>query len=250
MEWSDQGIVLSVRGHGETAAIVSLMSRERGRHLGLVHGGQGRRMRGILQPGNLLDVRWRARLSEHLGSYSCELTRAYSGGVFDDALKLHAMSAALGLVDAALPEREPHGPLFERLTQLLGDLQGEDWQAGYVRFEIDLLRELGFGLDLSCCAATGTTEDLAFVSPVTGRAVSRPAAQPYRARLLPLPSFLIEATSGAGEFATGLALTAHFLERHVLAPHGGAMPAARVRLAQGFARLDAAVRRPGSKSTD
>ena len=250
MEWIDQGIVLSVRGHGETAAIVSLLSRDRGRHVGLVHGGQGRRMRGVLQPGNLVEARWRARLAEHLGVYSCELVRAYAAGVFDDSLKLHGMSSALGLIDAALPEREPHGPLFDRLAELLGDLQGADWQAGYVRFEIDLLRELGFGLDLSRCASTGTVEDLAFVSPAPGRAVSRAAAEPYRTRLLALPAFLSEGSNRPGDLAAGLALTAHFIERHVLASHGGAMPASRVRLAQGFARLDAAARQKEPQSTD
>jgi DNA repair protein RecO (recombination protein O) len=243
IEWLDDGIVLSARRHGESAAIVSLLTRAHGRHAGLVRGGGGRRARGIYEPGNRVAAGWRARLPEHLGHYVCELEASRAAALLDDAARLAALAAATSLVDAALPEREPHARLFDSLDGLIGRLcqaaSETTWPAGYVRFELGLLAELGFGLDLGRCAATGVADDLAFVSPKTGRAVSVAAAAPYRDRLLPLPAFLTaaeddEAAIAGDAIVAGLRLTGFFLDRHVFAqrPANGSerLPAARDRL--------------------
>jgi len=240
IEWSDEGIVLSARRHGESAAIVSLLTRGHGRHVGLVRGGAGRRARGLYEPGNRVTAAWRARLAEHLGHYACELAESRVARVLDDAARLAGLAAATALVDAALPEREPHGRLFDSLDALILGLCDEaaavDWRTAYVRFELDLLADLGFGLDLSRCAATGTTADLAYVSPKTGRAVSLSAGEPYRDRLLPLPRFLSQASlpAAAADLLAGLHLTGVFLEQYAFAHRppgaGGPLPAARDRL--------------------
>lgn len=233
MEWTDRGIVLSARKHGEGSAVVSALTAGHGRHAGLVRGAK--RAGGTYEPGNLIAIRWRARLEDHLGNYSAELTHSFAAAILDDPLRLSALIAACALADAALAERETHAKIFESLAALLALLEsGSDaeWRAAFVRFEIDLLRDLGFGLDLSRCAATGTPDDLAYVSPKTGRAVSRKAGAPYCAKLLPLPAFLVaEAkTASLEETVEGLRLTGYFLDRHVFAPHGHALPAARARL--------------------
>ena len=237
MDWSDHGIVLSARKHGESAAIVTLLTGLHGRHAGLVRGGAGRRARGVYQPGNRVDATWRARLAEHLGTYSCELSRAHAADHLHHPLRLLALAAACAILDAGLPEREPHPVLFERLDALLEGLGADGWAADYVRWEVLLLSELGFGLDLSACAATGATDDLIYVSPRTGRAVSQAAGAPYRDRLLALPSFLagqIGAPPGASDIYDGLKLTGHFLDAHVFAPDDRALPAVRTRLVEGF----------------
>jgi DNA repair protein RecO (recombination protein O) len=242
IEWTDDAIVLSARRHGESAAIVSLLTRAHGRHAGLVPGGAGRRARGVYEPGNRVSASWRARLSEHLGHYACELAESRAAGLLDDALRLAGLSAATALVDAALPEREPHARLFDSLDGLIARLcvapLGAAWAAYYVRFELDLLAELGFGLDLGRCAATGRSDDLAFVSPKTGRAVSAAAAAPYRDRLLPLPVFLTHGADAAAVpveiLLSGFRLTGFFLDRHVFAHQPvkdtERLPAARDRL--------------------
>jgi DNA repair protein RecO (recombination protein O) len=243
IEWVDNAIVLSARRHGETAAIVSLLTRAHGRHAGLVHGGAGRRARGVYEPGNRVAASWRARLSEHLGHFACELVASRAAALLDDAPRLAALTAATALVDAALPEREPHVRLFDSLDRLIARLCGTAadlaWPGQYVRFELDLLADLGFGLDLSRCAATGREEDLAYVSPKTGRAVSAAAAEPYRDRLLPLPGFLTSrddaaAAAGGDGILTGLRLTGFFLDQHVFAHQTARgldrLPAARDRL--------------------
>lgn len=241
MEWSDEGVVLSARKHGETSAIVHLLTRAHGRHAGLVRGGAGRRARGVLQPGNEVAARWRARLAEHLGTYTVELERERASALMDDALRLAGLSAACAVAQVALPEREPHAPLYEGFRALLDALEHSPaWAAVYVRWEVELLKELGFGLDLSRCAVTGAREDLAYVSPRSGRAVSADAAEPYRGKLLKLPGFLLASQGGPGgaaEIADGLALTGHFLERHVLGPARARPPAARTRLVERIARL-------------
>lgn len=237
MDWTDEGYILSAKPHGENALIVSLLTREHGRHAGLVRGGSGSRSRGVYQPGNLVRAQWRARLAEHLGTYRCELAAAVAANHLHAPLPLLALSAATTLVDAALPEREPVPHLFATLQDLFGALDRPGWPATYVRWELDLLGELGFGLDLSSCAATGATDDLSFVSPKSGRAVSTAAAQPYRDRLLRLPAFL---TGGDGDapssadIADGFALTGYFLKRHVLGDGRNTLPAVRERLAEGF----------------
>ena len=235
MEWCDEGIVLAARRYGESAAVAILLTREHGRHAGLARGGAGRRGRALYQTGNRVQAVWRARLGEHLGSYACELIDGFGGRLLEDPLRLAGLTAAAALIEAALPEREPHQPLYDRLlalmTTLAQDGDGASWREDYVRFELALLAELGFGLDLSACAATGMTADLAFVSPRSGRAVSLGAGQPYRDKLLELPAFL--GGSGAskpGDVLRGLALTGYFLEQHLFPPPQG-LPPARGRLA-------------------
>ncbi|MGF1639351.1 MAG: DNA repair protein RecO [Rhodospirillales bacterium] len=239
MEWSDDGVVLAVRGHGEASAVVSMLTRDHGRHAGLVRGATGKRLRGVLQPGNLVRATWRARLSEHLGGFGCELIQAVAAEVMADGDRLAALAAASALGETALPEREPHPRVFDGLVALLAAMTAsEAWPSAYVKWELGLLGELGFGLDLDRCAVTGGRDGLAFVSPRTGRAVCRRAAEPYRARLLVLPPFLL-AAGGAGsaeEVAQGLVLTGHFLERHLYASGNRPLPAARHRLAEKLAR--------------
>jgi len=245
MDWTDRGIVLSARRHGETSLIVQLLTEAHGRHAGLVRGGTSSRARGLYQPGNLLAAHWRARLAEHLGNFSCEMVTGSAAALMDDGGKLAALSAAAALAEAALPEREPHADVFDSLSALIAALgaaaAAADWAPAYVRFELGLLASLGFGLDLARCAATGANDNLAFVSPKTGRAVSLSAGEAWRAKLLALPRFLIaeppdEERPARGEVGQGLALTGYFLERHVFAPHGKGLPAARVRLAERLAK--------------
>ncbi|MBI4183794.1 MAG: DNA repair protein RecO [Proteobacteria bacterium] len=234
LDWTDDGILLSLRPHGEGAAIVAVFTRAHGRHLGLVRGGGGRKARGDLQPGNLVQARWRARLAEHLGSFTCEPTRAVAAPLLGDPLRLAGLSAALALAEAALPEREPHGRLFDETHGLLKAIGGGPWLGVYVRWELALLAELGYGLALDRCAATGAREDLAYVSPRTGRAVSRAAGAPWRDRLLALPPFLAGGGGATDEpspadLLAGLTLSGHFLERLVFTGRGHRLPAARTR---------------------
>lgn len=242
MQWSDDGIVLAVRRHGESALIVHLLTRDHGRHAGLVRGGQAPRGRAIYETGNRLAVTWKARLAEHLGAWSGELLHCYAAGIMDDGLRLACLAAAVALAEAALPERELHRRAFDGLLHLLDALEGDDgWALAYVAWELDLLAELGFGLDLSRCAATGQTGDLVFVSPKSGQAVSAAAGEAYCDRLLRLPRFLQPGDHAirpkADEVLDGLGLTGFFLERRVLDPHGAKIPAARSRFVDGLRRL-------------
>lgn len=235
MHWNDQGIVLSARPHGESSAVVHLLTREQGRHAGLVRGAWGKRARGVYLPGNLVAARWGGRLAEHLGTYTCELVESYAARVLDEPARLAALSSAAILSERALPEREPHAACFEGFLALLDALPGDHWAEAYVRWELALLAELGFGLDMTSCAGGGANDQLAYVSPKSGRAVSLAAGEPYRDRLLPLPGFLSgRGGGGQGEVAQGLALTGFFLERHVFGPDHQPLPAARRRLAERF----------------
>lgn len=231
MDWTDRGIVLTNRPHGETGLVVSLLTRAHGRHAGFVPGGVSRRARPIWQPGNVVEVEWRARLAEQLGNYSGELREPHAARALEDATELAGLAAACALVEAALPEREPHPAMFDGFHAFLGVLGHPGWPVLYVRLELGLLQELGFGLDLTKCALSGVTEDLAFVSPKTGRAVSRAAAEPYKEKLLPLPAFLSTGGLPADDSALrqGLDLTGHFLERHVFWPQNKPLPPARSR---------------------
>ena len=231
MEWSDTGIVLSARRHGESAAVVSLLTERHGRHAGLVHGARGRRGRGLYQPGNTLAARWQARLPEHLGRYTCELVRAQSSMLLDDAPRLAALAAVCALTEATLPERHPYPQVFGTLRHLIDALEaGGRWAEAVVRWELALLGELGFGLDLAACTATGATHDLAYVSPRSGRAVSREAGAAHAEKLLPLPPFLAgDAPASPADIVAGMRLTGWFLEKHVFAEQGGRMPRARER---------------------
>ena len=235
MEWEDEAVVLSVRRHGEHGGIASLLTRSHGRHAGLVHGAQSKTHRGIAQPGNHVRAWWRGRLAEQLGTLRLEVLQAHAGAALDDPARLAALSAACAWAELVLPERQPHPGAFAALEALLTALAADSWPSVYVHWELALLRDLGFGLDLSVCAATGQTSDLGFVSPKTGRAVSRVAAGPWKDKLLVLPRFLVEGGEGdAADIRHGLMLTGFFLDRHVLAAHNLAMPSARIRLVDRF----------------
>lgn len=249
MEWTDEGLILSRRRLGESNAVVAAFTATHGRHLGLVRGGAGRRQGGVLQLGNVVELRWRARLDDHLGSYQCELVEATAARILDDAGRLDAMSACVELLDAVLPERQGYPELYAATRAALSGLAGARFASDMVRWEIGLLTALGYGLDLTNCAATGTREDLAYVSPRTGRAVSRAGGRAYADRLLALPAFLLpgkdqgDQPERAGEVAAGLALTGHFIERFLLAPAGKTMPAARERFVDRWSRTSR-LRRP------
>ena len=232
MRWRDEGFVLSARRHGETSVIVSLLTRDHGRHSGLVRGGAGRRMRGIHQTGNLVAARWRARLDEHLGTYRCELVRPHAAAFLPDRTALAALAAAAATLERLMPEREPQPEVFERFGALVEGLSRDaDWRREFVRWELGLLRHLGYGLDLDRCAATGAVGDLVYVSPRSGCAVSAGAGRPWHDRLLPLPAFLrADLPARLPEILDGLALTGHFLERCARETAGRGLPRARARL--------------------
>lgn len=233
MQWTDEGVILSVRPHGETAAVAEIFTREHGRHLGLVHGGRSGRLRPVLQIGNHVEAVWKARLAEHLGQVRVELRFGYAAQAMEDVLALAGLSSMCALA-RLLPERDPHPSLFEVTLFVLGFLDDAAvWPALMVRWELALLDELGFGLDLSSCAATGTKQDLVYVSPKSGRAVSMEAGEPYKDKLLRLPTFLVKSRHGTimpQDVVAGLTLTGHFLETRVLIPRGEEMPEASMRL--------------------
>jgi DNA repair protein RecO (recombination protein O) len=242
MEWRDQGIVLGRRRHGETSAIVSLFTRAHGRHLGRVRGAAGRRAAGLYESGNVVTTVWRGRLAEHLGTFTCELVDAVAARAMEDPLRLGALLSACALIEVTMPEREPHAALYEATVALLHSLDHTDWAADYVRWEVHALAELGFGLDLSQCAATGQARDLAYVSPRSGRAVSREAGAAYAERLFALPAFLTGegAAPDARSVLAGLEITGHFLDRNVLAANDRAMPAARTQFVDRWRRMASA----------
>jgi DNA repair protein RecO (recombination protein O) len=222
MEWTDEGIVLGVRRHGESSAIVELLTRGHGRHLGLVRGGAGSRMRPLLQPGNSVRAVWRARLDEHLGYYQVEGLRLRAATLLASS---HAVYGVTHLASLArlLPERDPHEGIYEMLDRTLDDFDDIGEAAVHlIQFELAMLTELGFGLDLESCAATGETSDLVYVSPKSGGAVSRQAGDPWRDRLLRLPQFLRQSEGGwsDSDLQDGFRLTGLFLLRHVLEPRG------------------------------
>jgi DNA repair protein RecO (recombination protein O) len=238
MEWIDEGIVLGVKRHGETSIILELMTRAHGRHLGWVRGGSGPRLRGILQPGNTVRATWRARLDEHLGLYLVEAANLRAAGFLDKAHALHGVTHLAALC-RLLAEREPHTAIYDALQAILDRL--EDLQAVapmIARFELDFLAELGFGLDLAACAATGATDELVFVSPRSGRAVSRAAGEPYRDKLMRLPVFLRQAGAPPSpeDLADAFVLTGFFLDRHAFAPRGVSLPEARAHFVSVLAR--------------
>ncbi len=239
MEWRDQGALLVVRKHGENSAIVEVFTAEHGRHAGVVRGGTSRKIAPILQPGAQLDVTWRARLDEHLGSFTVEPVKSRAAAVMADRLALAGLNAVTCLLSYCLPEREPHPQLYSRTITLL-DLMGnsEVWPLAYLRWELALLDDMGFGLDLTCCAVTGSLDDLAYVSPRTGRAVSVEGAAKWADKLLPLPQSLLGHGSGDLEdISEGLVTTGFFLKNrlaHQLSDKP--VPAARQRLVDAIAR--------------
>jgi DNA repair protein RecO (recombination protein O) len=230
MEWVDQGIILGTRRHGESSVIAELMTRAHGRHLGLVRGGRSSKMQPLLQTGNAVDVVWRARLDEHLGEYKLEPEAFHAARLMDSELALNGLQLASAHL-RLLPERDPHPALFDALLAIIEHLENSRLAAELVaRFELKLLDELGFGLDLSECAATGETHELVYVSPKSGRAVSRAAGAQWADRLLPLPAFL-EDRAGCGcdalEAELALRLCGYFLDRDVWQPRGMEPPLAR-----------------------
>ncbi|HEY3695069.1 DNA repair protein RecO [Phenylobacterium sp.] len=233
MEFEDDAFVLSARVFGESGAIVELLTAQRGRWAAHVAGGSSRRMRPFLQPGARVVARYRARVADQLGSAALEPVGEGPSALFDDPLALAGLAAAAAVCAAALPEREPHPGAFLAFEALAAALSAiEAWPAVYVRFEAGLLQDLGFGLDFSKCAATGTTDDLVYVSPRTGRAVSRQAGEPYRDKMLALPPFLLssQARLAPGDVGAGFDLTAHFLEAFVFGPLNRPLPPARLWL--------------------
>jgi DNA repair protein RecO (recombination protein O) len=234
MEWREAGTVLSVRPHGEHAVILEALTAAHGRHFGVVRGGASRRMAPLLQPGAHLDITWRARLGEHMGAFTVEPLRSRSG-LMGDRRALAGLNAVCALLHLALPEREAHTGLVAATEVLLDAMEAvPDWPGVYLRWEVGLLDELGFGLDLSVCGVTGSTMGLAYVSPKSGRAISRAAAGEWADRLFPLPACLGgDAVPGPADVAQGLAITGHFLARE-LAPVLGdrSLPQARRRLVE------------------
>ncbi len=241
MDWSDDAIVLGARVHGEESAVVSVLTLARGRHVGLVRGGQGPRVRAALEPGTRARVRWRARLAEHLGSFVVEPLESPVAAWLDHPRVLALMASACAVAEAVLPERQPMEGAYRGLGALLMLRDARAWPPAYVRWELNLLRVLGYGFDWRHCALTGDAEGLAFVSPKTGRAVTTEAAGSWRDRLLPLPGFLRDPACPCEEadIGAGLALTGHFLALHALPARGGSrqapvLPAARERLEAMF----------------
>jgi DNA repair protein RecO (recombination protein O) len=244
MEWTDDGIVLGLRRHGESAAVVELLTREHGRHLGLVRGASGARMRPVLQPGNTVRAVWRARLDEHLGMYAIEGLQLRAANLIAASHGVYGVTHLAALA-RLLPERDPHEEIYAQLEHALDDFeQAGDAAVHIIRFELAILAELGFGLDLASCAATGETTDLIYVSPKSGGAVSRTAGEPWRDRLLPLPAFLREDGEehhgwSDQDLADGFRLTGLFLLRHVLEPRGQGHSDAREGFINAVTRLRA-----------
>ena len=238
MQWQDEGIMLSGRAHGEGGLVLQVFTKEHGRHGGLVRGGAGRRARSTFQPGNRLALTWRARLADQLGSFTAELITASAALILDRPARLAALQSACALVERALPDRDPHPDLYNLLCRLIDTLTTSGvWRDSYVRFELALLAELGFGLDFSACAVTGQGDDLVYVSPRSGRAVSRAGAGDYADRLLPLPGFLLgDEPADAAAILDGLRLTGAFLERHLFAGLDRPIPQARQALLDRLTR--------------
>lgn len=239
MEWRDQGILLAVRKHGENSAIIEVFTAGHGRHAGVVRGASSRKMTPVLQPGAQLDVTWRARLADHLGSYTVEPLRSRAAAVMGDRLTLSALNSTCALLSFALPEREAHDALYQRsvtLFDLLGNTEG--WPLAYLRWELALLEDLGFGLDLRRCAVNGSRDDLAYVSPKSGRAVSAEGAGEWADRLLPLPLCLLgQGPAPDSEIIEGLRLTGYFLTHRLARSLGDKpLPAARQRFFDAYMR--------------
>lgn len=226
MEWKDEGIILGVRRHGESSVIVEAMTAFHGRHMGLVRGGRSARMRAILQPGNSVHLTWRARLDEHLGTYAIDADRLRAASLMNTQIGLYGLQLLAAHL-RLLPERDPHKTMYEAALVILENLDEPDKAAHLlIRFELALLDELGFGLDLAKCASTGQRSNLIFVSPKTGKAVSRDAGMPWSDKLLSLPPFLAPDAKGSSSSSSrqdmdaGFRLAQYFLDRHVWGPRG------------------------------
>ena len=239
MEWRDQGILLSARKHGETSSIIEMFTPTQGRHMGVVRGGTSRRIAPILQPGAQLDVTWRARLEDHIGSFSVEPVRSRAAAAMGDRLALAGLNTVTALLSFCLPEREAHVELYDR-TQMLLDLLGQSdiWPLAYLQWEMRLLEEMGYALDLTVCAVTGATDGLCYVSPKSGRAVSEKGAGEWADKMLPLPDVMRGIGAGSNaEIGQAFVTTGYFLERHLAQDLGGKpLPEARARFVKAFNR--------------
>lgn len=238
MQWSEEGCVLSLRRHGEANTLLEIFTAQHGRHLGLVRGGRSQRLRSQLQPGNKLSVTWRARLPEHLGTFTVEPVKLRAAVLMDNPLRLAALSSLCAFA-GLIAEHEPHEHLYEAFEIVIDALENDDvWPALMIRWEFGLLEELGFGLDLKSCAATGTSKDLIYVSPKSGRAVSAEAGAPYKSKLLILPAFLLAQKQSdkitPHDIAEGFRLTGYFLQQHIYNPRRTKFPEPRMRLQNKF----------------
>ncbi|MDB2414598.1 DNA repair protein RecO [Rickettsiales bacterium] len=236
MQWNDNAFVLTNRIHGENSSIVSIFTRNHGVFNGLVRGAKNKKNRALYQPGNFLQAQWKARLSEQLGSITAEPIKSFSTHIMQDPLKLVALQSASILTYLMVPERDPHAHLYDMFENLIEEmvLDGK-WQSIYIFYEMELLSQAGFGLDLSCCAATGSLEDLFYISPKTGRAVSKNAGKPYHDKLILLPEFILNKQIKdlcAEEINKGLALCGYFLNKYIFKMQDKKMPDVRLRLAE------------------
>lgn len=238
MQWSEEGTVLSLRRHGEANTLLEFFTREHGRHLGLVRGGRSQRMRSQLQPGNKLIATWRARLPEHLGAFTIEPVQLRAAVLMDNPMRLAALSSLCAMA-GLIAEREPHEQLYDAFEIVINALEIDDvWPALMIRWELGLLEEMGFGLDLKSCAATGVTTDLIYVSPKSGRAVCAEAGAPYKTKMLILPPFLGHQSQmediSPSDIAEGFRLTSFFLQQHIYGPRRSKFPEPRERLQGKF----------------
>lgn len=238
-QWIDQGIVLSARAHGENGAVLSLLTEKHGRHNGYVNGARSTRMRGLLEVGTILEVDWKSRVADQLGNFTFEHGHNKAALLIGDPLRLGALLSACALCDTALPEREVHPGLFHGMKALIETLTSDVWGAAYVMWELALLKELGFGLDLTRCVAGGDSRTLTYVSPKSGCAVSLKEGYPYREKLLVLPEFLKAEPSRdltEDDINNGLKMTGYFLEHWVFAHHSHGIPEPRLRFGTLFAK--------------
>ncbi len=235
MEWHDIGIILSVRKHGETSCVVHVLTAEHGRHAGYVRGGNSKAKRPILQIGNEVSVTWRSRIQDQLGNYVVEMENPHAARLLSKPDPLLALRAACAMANECLPERHAYPGIYNGMLALMSSLDGEVWAEAYVIWELNLLKALGFGLHLDRCAVTGVTQGLNYVSPRTGRAVTREGAGEHVDKLLPLPGFLLgQLSQGSSDIAAGLALTTHFLNRFIFYPMERSLPAVRTQLENLF----------------
>ncbi len=233
MQWSDIGVIVGVRSHGESSLILHIFTRGHGLSAGLVRRPRSQKQGSIYELGNVVTATWQARLPEHLGRFTCELEHHTTALFFNDYKRLSCISSVSALIKYGFPEGEPHAQSFENLLTLFENLAGEDWIQHYVRWEISFLTDLGFGFDFSKCAVSGVVNGLTHVSPKTGRAVSFEAAQPYIDKLLKLPEFLVSPEpANQNQLTEGLTLTGYFLERHLFLAHNRQVPGARRRFVE------------------
>ena len=242
INWEDEAIILKVTAFGESSAVVNIFTAKNGKYAGLVRGAKTQAMRSLLQIGNIVKATWRARLSEHLGTFKFEPIKSMATNFFDDPLKLLGLTSAVAIIDQALPDREPAAEVWHGLLALLETITDHDeyiWLAAYIRWEIGFLGETGFKLGLDKCVVTGDVENLSFVSPKSGCAVSDGAGDQYRDKLLPLPSFLTsKGFKAPKEFSEGLELTEYFFQRHVFGVYNKPIPSPRQRLFERVAMLN------------